>query len=77
MRQVCVFPGTPVSSTNKTDCYDITEILLKVVLRHNKPNQTKSSRKYIDISIYYQLFLLVLPVHLNLEVGEDEDVFIN
>ena len=26
------FPGTPVSSTNKTDCHDITEILLKVVL---------------------------------------------
>ena len=25
-------PGTPVSSTNKTDCHDITEILLKVVL---------------------------------------------
>ena len=24
--------GTPVSSTNKTDCYDITELLLKVVL---------------------------------------------
>ena len=24
--------GTPVSSTNKTDCCDITEILLKVVL---------------------------------------------
>jgi hypothetical protein len=24
--------GTPVSSTNKTDCHDITEILLKVVL---------------------------------------------
>jgi hypothetical protein len=23
-------PGTPVSSTNKTDCHDITEILLKV-----------------------------------------------
>jgi len=23
-------PGTPVSSTNKTDRYDITEILLKV-----------------------------------------------
>ena len=28
--------GTPVSSTNKTDCHDITEILLK----HCKPNQT-------------------------------------
>jgi hypothetical protein len=26
------FPGTPVSSTNKTDCCDITEILLKVAL---------------------------------------------
>jgi hypothetical protein len=25
-------PGTPVSSTNKTDRYDITEILLKVAL---------------------------------------------
>jgi hypothetical protein len=31
-----VFPGTPVSSTNKTDCHDITEILLKVEVRtHN------------------------------------------
>jgi hypothetical protein len=28
----CFFPGTPVSSTNKTDRYDITEILLKVAL---------------------------------------------
>ena len=26
----CVFPGTPVSSTNKTDRHNITEILLKV-----------------------------------------------
>jgi hypothetical protein len=26
------FPGTPVSSTNKTDCHNITEILLKVAL---------------------------------------------
>jgi len=25
-------PGTPVSCTNKTDCHDITEILLKVAL---------------------------------------------
>jgi hypothetical protein len=25
-------PGTPVSSTNKTDCHDINEILLKVAL---------------------------------------------
>ena len=26
------FPGTLVSSTNKTDCHDITEILFPVVL---------------------------------------------
>jgi hypothetical protein len=31
--------GTPVSSTNKTDRHDITEILLKVAL--NTINQTK------------------------------------
>jgi hypothetical protein len=35
LRQVgglCFFPGTPVSSTNKTDCHDIAVILLKVAL---------------------------------------------
>jgi hypothetical protein len=30
-----------VFSTNKTDCQDITEILLKVALNTIKPNQTK------------------------------------
>jgi hypothetical protein len=29
-------PGSPVSNTNKTDCHDITEILLKVVLNTTK-----------------------------------------
>ena len=32
VREVGVFPGTPVSSINKTDRHDIIEILLKVVL---------------------------------------------
>jgi hypothetical protein len=32
LRQVGGSLGTPVSSTNKTDCHDITEILLKVAL---------------------------------------------
>ena len=31
-RMLIVPPGTPVSSTNETDCHDITEILLKVAL---------------------------------------------
>ena len=33
LQQVVVFSGTPVSSTNKADRHDITEILLKVALK--------------------------------------------
>ena len=36
------FPGTHVSSTNKTDRHDITEILLEVALNtKHQPNQQK------------------------------------
>ena len=35
-----VFPGTLVSSTNKTDRHDIAEILLKVALSTITPNKT-------------------------------------
>ena len=34
-------PGPAVSSTNKTDLHDLTEILLKVALNIIKPNQPK------------------------------------
>ena len=35
-----LFPGSPVSSTNKADHHDITEILLKVTLNlHHNPNK--------------------------------------
>jgi hypothetical protein len=36
--------GSPISSINKTDCHDITEILLKVALNtiNHKPNHHKS-----------------------------------
>jgi hypothetical protein len=44
LRQVDGFsPGSPVSSTNKTDRHDITEILLKVAL--NTINQPACSVK--------------------------------
>ena len=33
-----IYPGTPVSSTYKTDRHDITEILLKVALNIITPN---------------------------------------
>jgi hypothetical protein len=36
------FPGTPASSTTKTGRQYIAEILLKVVLKHQKSNQIKS-----------------------------------
>jgi hypothetical protein len=36
--------GTPVSSTNKTDCHDITEILLKVALNTIKQTNKQSSQ---------------------------------
>jgi hypothetical protein len=32
-------PGTPASSTTKTGCHDIAEILLKVALNQQKSNQ--------------------------------------
>jgi hypothetical protein len=46
-------PGPPVSSTNKTDCHDITEKLLKVALNTIKPNQTKFV--LLLLSIIYKL----------------------
>jgi hypothetical protein len=36
-------PGPPVSSTNKTDRHDITEILLKSGVKHHQTNKHKSS----------------------------------
>jgi hypothetical protein len=38
-------PGTPVSSTNKTDNHDITEILLKVALNTRNHQPTIHSTK--------------------------------
>ena len=44
----CEFsPGTPLSSTNKTDCHEITDILLKVALNTISPTQSVYQRKII------------------------------
>jgi hypothetical protein len=45
-------PGSPVSSTNKTDRHDITEILLKVAL--NTIKQTKKA-----LSKFNSLFISI------------------
>ena len=65
----CIFPGTPVSSTNKTDRHDITEIVLKVALNTIKPNQT--------IIIYLLSFFFLGNIHsslLEIDVNK-ENVF--
>jgi hypothetical protein len=43
-----VTPGTPVSSTNKTDRHDVTEVLLKVAL--NTIKQTNKQNWYFALS---------------------------
>ena len=40
-------PGTPVSSTNKTGCHDIAEILLKV------PLDTKNQINQVSVYVCY------------------------
>jgi len=42
-------PGTPVSSTNKTGCHDITEILLEMALNTIK----QTNKQYIFFSSIY------------------------
>jgi hypothetical protein len=55
--------GTPISSTNKTDCHDITEILLKVAL--NTIKQTKSF--YISNRTLHAKFLPYGDSHFSLK----------
>jgi hypothetical protein len=42
-------PGPPISSTNKTNHHDITEILLKVAL--NTIKQTNKQTKNTDLEV--------------------------
>jgi protein tyrosine phosphatase len=47
--------GTPASSTTKTGCHDIAEILLKVALNHQKSiNQINQKTFEIFHFYYYQ-----------------------
>jgi len=53
---------TPVSSTNKTDHQDLTEILLKVALNNIKPNQSIRIEE-VSFSIkVFELHILKLSV---------------
>jgi hypothetical protein len=45
-------PGTPASSTTKIGRHDITEILLKVVLKHQK-SKSKSNKKNMGVLNFF------------------------
>ena len=79
-------PGTPVSSTNKTDRHDIAEILLKVALNiinqtyldNMAINQLQSINQSINIfewkricSGFYRLFIYVLNSVIKLLRGDN------
>ena len=61
-RTVGFFPGTPVSSTNKTDRHDITEILLKVALNT------------ITLTIHTSTWLYNCPVFTSPEMSDRHDI---
>jgi hypothetical protein len=59
-------PSTHVSSTNKTDHYDITEILLKVAL--NTITQTLTPIKTLVFSFFISILIICLYKHLTLSL---------
>ena len=65
-KRILIFLGPPVSSTNKTDSHDITEILLKVALstikQTNKQTNIILNKKLIFKMKYEQwMFISVTP----------------
>jgi hypothetical protein len=57
LRQLRFSPGTPVSSNNKTDRHDITEILLKVTLNtinQTKPDSAQPNKLYEISNVFFK-----------------------
>jgi hypothetical protein len=52
-------PGIPVSSTNKIDCHDIAEILLKVEL---KPSNKQTTKNLQHMKTRYYVFQVLLKL---------------
>jgi hypothetical protein len=55
-------PGPPVSSSNKTDHHDITEIMLKVLLNTITPNPLCSTLMVLQLHVYNNFSLLMFAV---------------
>ena len=56
-------PGTLASSTTKTGCHDIVEILLKVAL--NTKNQIKSNKMNCELMLTYDTSTYMFNVYKN------------
>jgi hypothetical protein len=60
-------PGTPASFTTKTGRHDITEILLKVALKHQKSiNQNQLNQLIKDLSCNRKIYIKNTAVMLYL-----------
>ena len=60
-------PDIPVSSTNKTDCYDFTEILLKVVLNTISHTRSLNKKFYLCFLFFYihvQVYMFILNCYV-------------
>ena len=72
--RLVVFPGTPVSSTNKTDRHDITEVALNTINKPTNQFQRSDERDTCAINtnqtqcrfINYQLIFAMITWHLKI-----------
>ena len=62
-------PDTPVSSTNKTDHHDITEILLKVALSNIKQPNHQHEIVYISCRLYISVIYCVISSSTFFNIG--------
>jgi hypothetical protein len=68
--------GPQVSSTNKTDCHNITEILLKVALNTIKQNKQQNCKVWdndIYIIVYFCIILLLHIPSKGIRLSADRD----
>jgi hypothetical protein len=69
-------PGTPASSTTKTGCHDIAEILLKVALKHQKSlNQSLSFWGRRETGSYYGKNIKTVMVNNSTNINKTKNHF--
>ena len=65
LRQVSgFFQGTSISSTNKTDRYDIADLLLNVALKHHIPFPKMNVTVQLAFRPYFSTYFTIQPTFL-------------